>query len=162
APKVPDGYVLIPGSIYVTYVPLPDTGDDKGNVVVKEQATANAVIFPADAISRVVATQVVGQQYNGQPISLKDVSGLALAGTGSTTPSANSSFSFTLSGTATVVWKVDPTKIAGAVAGKSRASAQSVLTGFPEVGRAVLTLRPFWKGSYPSDPGDITVTVENP
>ncbi|HVX90518.1 MAG TPA: hypothetical protein VHC20_02665 [Candidatus Paceibacterota bacterium] len=162
APQVPDGYVLIPGSIFVTYVPLPDAGDTSGNVLVKEQATATAVIFPADAISRIVATQVVGQQYNGQPISLKDVSGLALAGTGSTTPAANSSFSFTLSGNATVVWKVDPTKIAGAVAGKSRASALSVLTGFPEVGRAVLTLRPFWKGSYPSDPGDITVTVETP
>jgi len=162
APKVPDGYVLIPGSIFVTYVPLPDTGNTDGTVAVKEQATATAVIFPSDAISRVVATQVVGQQYNGQPINLKDVSGLTLAGTGSTTPAANSSFSFTLSGTATVVWKVDPTKIAGAVAGKSRASAQSVLTGYPEVGRATLTLRPFWKGAYPSDPADVTVTVETP
>jgi hypothetical protein len=160
APKVPDGYVLIPGSVYVTYSPLSDSADANGGVAVKEQANATAVIFPADAVARIIGTQVIGSQYTGQPLTVKDVSNLTLSGTSSSTPSASTSFSFSLGGTATVVWQVDPMKVAGAVAGKSRASAQSVLTGFPEIGRALLTLRPFWRGAYPSDPSQITVTVE--
>lgn len=162
APKVPDGFVLIPGSVFVTYSPLPDSDDGSGGVSVKEQANATAVIFPADAVATLIGTQVIGGQYTGQPIALKDVSQLTLAPTSSTTPSSTASFSFTLSGNATVVWKVDPNKVAAAVAGKSRTSAQSVLTGFPEIGRALLTLRPFWRGAYPVDPSDITVVIETP
>jgi hypothetical protein len=57
---------------------------------------------------------------------------------------------------------VDPTRVAGAVAGKSRAAAKSVLTGFPEVSHATLTLRPFWRGAFPTDPAQITVVVNTP
>ncbi len=162
APKVPDGYVLIPGSIVTVFTPLPDSGDADGKVSVKEQATATAVVFPATALATAIADQVVGQQYTGQPVALKNVTGLTLTPAVAGVPAANAPFSFTLSGTASVVWKVEPTKVAGAVAGKSRASAQSVLTGFPEISKAYLTLRPFWRGAYPSDPADITVLVNTP
>jgi hypothetical protein len=162
APKVPEGYVLIQGATVITYTPLPDAADDKGGVLVKEQGTATAVVFPSDALARAIAGQVIGQEYTGQTVTLQSVSGLTLAPAESGTPAANAPFTFMLSGNASLVWKVDPTRIAGAVAGKSRTSAQSVLTGFPEVSKAYLTLRPFWRGSYPADPTDITVTVDTP
>jgi hypothetical protein len=162
APKVPSGYVLLPGSTVITYSPMPDAGDGNGGVLVKEQATATAVVFPGDAFAKAIAGQVIGQEYTGQPVAVKDVSGLTLTPANSGTPAANAAFSFTLSGNATLVWSVDATKIAGAVAGKSRASAQSVLTGFPEISKAYLTLRPFWRGSFPADPADITVVVDKP
>jgi hypothetical protein len=162
-PKVPSGYVLVPGAIFTTYATLPDAADASGGVSVREQANATAVIFPADALARVVATEVIGNQYTGNPVMLKDVSGLSVKTTSSSTPVASSPFTFTLGGTATVVWKVDQTKIAAAVAGKSRTSAQSVLSGgFPEISRATLTLRPFWKSTFPTDASKITVVVNNP
>lgn len=162
APKVPDGYVLVPGSVVTTYTSLPDSAGDNGGVLVKEQATATAVVFPADALAAVIAGQIIGQEYSGQPVMLRSVSGLTLTPSGTAAPTGNAPFSFTLSGNATIVWKVDGMKIAGAVAGKSRASAQSVLTGYPEISKAYLTLRPFWTSAFPSDPADITVTVDAP
>jgi hypothetical protein len=161
-PKIPSGYVLVPGGVFTTYAPLPDAADANGGVSIREQATATAVIFTADALARTLATQIIGNQYTGQPVMLKDVTALTLKVASSSAPSASAPFTFTLAGTATVVWKVDPAKIAAAVAGKSRASAQSVLTGFPEINKAYLTLRPFWRSAYPTDPADITVTVNTP
>jgi hypothetical protein len=162
AAQVPSGYALVPGSINTSYAALPDTAGTDGTVSVKEQATATAVVFPFDALARVVAGEVIGSAYTSQPVTMKSVQGLILTPTTGAAPSATAPYTFTLSGSATVIWSVDTQKIAGAVAGKSRAAAQSVLTGFPEINRAVLTLRPFWLGSFPTDPSDIDVTVSEP
>jgi hypothetical protein len=61
-----------------------------------------------------------------------------------------------------VVWTVDPARIASAIAGKTRESAQVVLSSFPEVKRALLVLRPFWADTFPGDPKDVKVTVNPP
>jgi hypothetical protein len=164
APQVPEGYVLVPGSMFVTYSAVPDAADAtaSGNVTIAEQANATAVVFPADALAKALAPSVIGNFYTGQAITVGSVSNLTLTSSASSTPSASASFPFSLSGSATLVWKVDPTRIAGAVAGKSRAAAKSVLTGFPEVSHATLTLRPFWRGAFPTDPAQITVVVNTP
>jgi hypothetical protein len=69
------------------------------------------------------------------------------------------SFSFTLSGTAVLEYTVDPVRIAAAIAGKTRAEAEVALTNYPEVKRAVLILRPFWRKVFPEDPTAIAVSV---
>jgi hypothetical protein len=160
--QVPSGYALIPGSIRTSYSSLPDTAGANGMVTVKEQATATAIVFPLDALARAVAGEVIGATYANQPVTMKSVQGLTLTPKDTLVPSATEPYSFNLTGSATVIWSVDTQKISGAVAGKSRAAAQSVLTGFPEISRAILTLRPFWLGSFPSDPSNIKVTVSEP
>jgi hypothetical protein len=152
----------VPGSVTATYSSLPDAADGNGGVSVREQANAIAAVFPADAFARTVAQTILGQEYAGQPVMLQNVKDLTLASASSTPPSASAPFTFTLSGKADIVWVVDPGKIAAAVAGKSRAAAEPVLTGFPEIHKAYLTLRPFWRSTFPDDPADIEVTVNTP
>ena len=78
-------------------------------------------------------------------------------------PSSNaSSLSFTLAGTASLIYSVDPTRIATAVSGKTRSAAEVALTNYPEVKRAVIILRPFWRQTFPQDPATIKVTVAKP
>jgi hypothetical protein len=94
---------------------------------------------------------------------IKDPSSLKLTPATPGTPTAEQgSFAFNLSGTATIVYDIDKTKIAGAVAGKTRSAAKSILQSFPEIDRAILTVRPFWKSTFPSDPADITVATTSP
>ncbi|MDB5265923.1 MAG: hypothetical protein JWM39_636 [Parcubacteria group bacterium] len=158
--KIPAGYVLIPGSTFVTYSPQTDTAADGGKVNVNEQGTMTAVVFPEAAIAKAIAYKVVGT-YSGQEVTLPDVSTLKLVPAVNTAPvNGETTFAFNLSGTATIVWKIDTTKIAGAVAGKTRDSAQVALSGFPEVSKAVLVLRPFWATTFPQDPAKITVTTD--
>ncbi len=160
AANVPEGYTLIPGGIFVTYAPLPETADGSGGVLVRSQANAVAVVFPSEAIAAAVANSIGGSQYNsGQPVMLANPEDLRLS-TGTETPTGAEDLTFELSGNASIVWKVDTAKIAGAVAGKSRAAAEPILTGYPEIARASLTLRPFWRNSFPDDPSEIEVSVE--
>lgn len=166
--KIPSGYVVVPGASTITYTDVPDTASTTSSVLITEQGTLNAVAFPEDAFAKAVAYSVVGT-YAGEPVTLDSVAHLTLTpSTSSSTPvqvtgsTTVPTYQFNLSGNTTVIWKVDATRIAGAVAGKTRDSAQSILAGFPEVSKAVLVLRPFWASAFPQDPTHIKVVVEKP
>ncbi|CAN5736043.1 hypothetical protein BH11PAT2_BH11PAT2_10080 [soil metagenome] len=158
--KLQSGFVVIPGSTFISYVPQHDTaGKDNNTVDVNLQGTAVAVAFPQAALAKAIAYRVNGS-YAGQPISLTNAGALTLTPDSPATPTAEQgTFAFTLAGPATLVWDVDPSKIAGAVAGKSRDAAYTIISGFPEVSQAVLTVRPFWKTSFPDDPASIKIAT---
>lgn len=157
--KIPEGYVLIPGASFSTYETLPDSAGANGAVEVKQKGTMTAVIFPNAALAKAVAYTAVGT-YTGQPITLTDVRNLSLTSGAGAAPIGAETYTFTLSGDAVLTWDIDTARIAGAVSGKSREGAQLVLSGFPEVDKAVLILRPFWTTSFPNDPEKIKVTAK--
>jgi hypothetical protein len=159
--QIPSGYVLIPGSTFTSYAAQPDSATTTTSVAISEQGTMTAVVFPQAAIAEAIAYKIAGT-YSGEPVTLSSVSKLTLTPASSTDPTGSPTFDFTLNGTATLVWQVDTSKIAGAVAGKTRDSAQLILAGFPEVSKAVLELRPFWANTFPQDPSHIKVTVTTP
>lgn len=157
------GYVVLPGATFITYTPVPDTAGKAANTVdVNLQGTAVAVAFPNEALAKMIAFQTLGS-YSGQAVHLTDTSGLTLTPASSSTPTADQgTFAFSLAGRTTIEYDVDTQKIAGAVAGKDRNTAYSIIQSFPEVKQAVLTVRPFWKSSFPQDPSDIKVSTTSP
>src|SRR5690606_11217236 len=107
-----------------------------------------------------IGYQVVGS-YSGQPVVLKEAGSLTLTPVGDLPAPGATELAFSLAGSTTIHWVVDPARISGAVAGKSRTSAETVLSGYPEIERASLVLRPFWNTMFPADPAKIKVSVEN-
>lgn len=160
--QVPSGFILIPGSATTTFealAPAPSATSDM--VDVKEQGTVTAVVFPNTNLAKAIALSIPGLSYQGEPVMLASSSNLNLSSSAS--PDADTStYAFTLSGTAALIYTVDPTRIAAAVSGKTRSAAEVALTNYPEVKRAVIILRPFWRSSFPQDPSSITVVVDNP
>jgi hypothetical protein len=161
AAKIPAGYVRVPGASFTTFTPQSDAAGASGTVTLGEQGTITAVIFPIDALARAIAFKSVGT-YGGQPVTLNGVQNLTLKPTLASVAPDAAQFDFNLTGNTTVVWQVDPMKIAGAVAGKTRDSANVALQSFPEVDKATLVLRPFWASKFPGDPAKIKVTVAGP
>lgn len=161
--KIPAGYVLLSGAATTTYTALASTpSGTTGMVDVKEQGTITAVVFPNAALAKAVALSVSGLGYQGEPVTFASVNSIKLFPSEAMPAPDAASFSFTLVGTASLVYTVDPTRIAAAVSGKTRSAAEVALTNFPEVKRAVMILRPFWRQTFPQDPASITVVVENP
>jgi hypothetical protein len=162
ADEVPAGYVVIPGATSISTAPAPDTEGEDSTVNVNLKGTATAVAIPNAALAKAIAYRTVGS-YAGQPVTIQDVKALKLTPTSQGTPTAEqASYAFSLEGSAVIVYDVDTTKIAGAVAGKNRSGAYSIIQSFPEVSQATLTVRPFWKGSFPSDPANITIATTSP
>lgn len=161
AAKIPPGYVRVPGASYTTFTPQTDAAGASGTVTLGEQGILTAVLFPTEALARAIAFKSVGT-YGGQPVTLNGVQNLVLKPALQSIAPDATQFDFNLTGTATVIWQVEPMKIAGAVAGKNRDSANVALQSFPEVDKATLVLRPFWASKFPGDPAKIKVTVATP
>lgn len=161
--KIPPGYILLSGAATTTYQALASApSGTTGMVDVKEQGTATAVVFPNSALAKAIATSVSGLVYGGEPVTLSSTDGIILtAPSGMPVPNA-SSFSFTLSGKAPIIYTIDPMRIAAAVSGKTLSAAEVALTNYPEVKRAIIILRPFWRQTLPQDPASISVVVAKP
>jgi hypothetical protein len=158
--QVPAGYVLLPGAAVTTFQELASApSSTTGQVEVKEQGTITAVVFPNASLAKAVAASVGGLGYQGEPLTLASTASLKLLATGGMPNPDAASFSFTLSGTAPLIYTVDPTRIAAAVSGKTRSAAEVALTNYPEVKRAIIILRPFWRQTFPQDPASISVVV---
>ena len=162
AAKVGEDHILIPGAVFITYVPQPPVAGENGKVKVQEKGTATAYVFPKQALAKAIAYQTIGS-YAGQTVTIPDAGTLAFTPSGGAAPVPGApSMTFSLAGNTTVVWVVDPAKIAGSVAGKSKQAATTILAGFPEVEKAILSLKPFWAGTFPDDPAKITITLKEP
>ena len=158
--QVPPGYVLLPGSATTTYQELaPSPSATTGQTDIKEQGTITAVVFPNAALAGAIASSVAGLDYHGESLTLASTSDLKLAMTGDMPTADTQSFSFTIAGTASLVYTVDPARIAAAVAGETRSAAEVALTNYPEVKRAIIVLRPFWRQTFPQDPSSISIVV---
>lgn len=161
--QIPSGYVLLPGASVTAYeelVPVPSSST--GMVDIKMQGTATAIIFPSVALAKAVAASVAGLNYQGESLTLTETNDLTLSSAGGLPDPGATSFTFTLSGTAPLVYNVNAARIAAAVAGKTRSAAEVALTNYPEVKRAIIILRPFWKQTFPDDPASISVVVAKP
>jgi hypothetical protein len=160
--QIPEGYTLLAGAATTTFQTLAAAPSaTTGMVDVKEQGTITTVVFPKTALAKAVAASVAGLGYQGEPMALLPATVLKLSATSLPEPDSKS-FSFTLAGTAALSYTIDPTRIAAAVAGKTRSAAEVALTNYPEVKRAIIILRPFWRQEFPQDPSAITITVTNP
>ncbi|HET9641749.1 MAG TPA: hypothetical protein VFP46_02800 [Candidatus Paceibacterota bacterium] len=159
--QVPEGYVLLPGAATTTYDELSSDAATTGQVEVKEQGTVTAVVFPNAALAKAIAASVAGFGYQGEAMTLTSTAELTLVPTDGIPTTDSNSFAFTLAGTAPLMYTVDPTRIAAAVSGKTRQAAEVALTNYPEVKRAIIILRPFWRQTFPQDPAQISVVIDS-
>src|SRR6185436_525971 len=104
--------------------------------------------FPRAALGEMIAKQALTGSYTGGAITL-DVASLPAFSSESVPQAGDETVNFTLLGNATLIYLIDKTRIAAAIAGKDRGQAETALRNFPEVKRAVLILRPFWRTSFP-------------
>jgi cytoskeletal protein RodZ len=160
--SIPEGYVLVPGASSISYRELPATEASTGMVHVREQGTITAVVFPNTALARTIAGAIANLEYQDEPLSLSSTADLSLTPTRGIPAVGDQTFVFSLSGTAPLVYSVDPTRISAALSGKTRAEAKTILDNYPEVDQAIIKLRPFWRKVLPEDPSGIEVSVDAP
>jgi len=158
--QIPEGYALLLGASEVTFDPMPTgAGATATTAELKEQGTMRGIVFPKTALAKAVALNAFSNEYKGEPVTLGEVSSLTLKPKTSLAGTGDETFSFTLSGSAPIISAIDPVRVKAAVAGKSSANAEAALRQYPEIHKAVLILRPFWKRSFPEDPSQVTVTL---
>lgn len=160
--QIPDDYVLLSGAATTTFSVAPiKSASTTDKALIQENGIITAVILPANMLAKTIESHIMGS-YAGQPVRIVNPRTIKLNVLSGFPKRETSVFNFSLSGTVTISWAVNSIRIATAIAGKTRNEAATILSGFPEIKKAYLTLRPFWIHTFPSDPAKITIVVNKP
>ncbi len=156
-------FIVLPDLIKITYLSLPPTQEDATNVRIHEKAHIEIPAFPSSIFSQTIAREV-SADADGGAITLEDLGALTArySGTNSTPTLGSDPLEFTLEGTSKVVWQVDLSALAEALAGREEASFEAIVAAFPGVDEAYARIQPFWTNSFPKDPSDMQLTLEEP
>ncbi len=158
--QVPDGYILYNGAAVFTAdpnvtVPYSTTQE----VPLALHGTLTAYILKEDTLVNAIAETAVSQ-YGGEPVTIPELSSLTLVPSGMLAPATDTSFQFSFTGSADIVWSVDPTAVQTLLAGRKKSEFETLIAGVPGVDRAQVTIKPFWKQSFPDDQTRINVAVD--
>ncbi len=160
--RVPDGFAPIGGTLTYQYGALSNTDAGNNTASLGLQATATvAIIRLSDAANAAAKSQVQG--YDGAAVNFADPSKVSFSlATGTPYTAAARSLPLVVSNASSIVWQFDENQLTSGLAGKPRSSFEEVIRGFaPAIARATASLRPFWESSFPSNPADIRVTIED-
>lgn len=159
--QVPAGYVLFDDA--VTFTPDPSSKGQNlysttTSIPVMLKGTVTAVLVDEAALAARIAKDNVSQ-YDGSSVIIPHMNELDFALTTTTPITAETTqIAFTVSGNGQLVWTFDKAALAASLAGEPKADFKSILKGYSGIDTAQVTLRPFWKMSFPDKAESIIIS----
>ncbi len=161
--EVPKEYIVVPGTLVITYDAITQTPGENGTAILSQTANASANVIETRALASAIAKQTV-EGYTGEALTFEDTSQISIA-LATTSKTANT-MTLALSGTPKLVWQFDPNALQQALIGKPKAQFETILKTFaPAITCSVETpcqasIRPFWSGTFPDSAAKIEVKSE--
>jgi hypothetical protein len=127
------------------------------------KGTLYGIIFNEHDLTKKIAADNI-QKYDGSEVYISNIKDLnfSLADQNNTTLGSVQNINFNLSGPAKIVWKLDQNKFIADLLGKSKNDFSKILSQYPNINSATLTVTPAWKISIPDKMKDIKITVNYP
>jgi len=160
----PNGFVLYKDAITFTYESLPAQRAEGKAVIIKERAVLHVPIFNEGSLASFLAKGTY-PAYAGEPVRLENMTSLTFQYTESTLADISKldSIQFSLSGSATIIWKFDEKALKKDLIGKPEKELYTILSKYPAIDKAKAVFQPIWKNSFPDTESKITTKeVINP
>jgi hypothetical protein len=161
--QIPAGFVFYDGGSITSYDQVAiGVADTSGSVPISQKGVYYGFIFNKEKLQKVIAKKIIAD-YDNTPIEIRDIETLVLAlkDKEKIAPADVKEIEFTLSGSATVVWKVDDTKVIQALVGKPRNQFMQIISGFPTILSAEIKVFPVWSRTIPNDKEKIEIVIKN-
>ncbi len=161
--QIPSGFVLFKDAVFLNIdeenVDLAATG---GSLPISVKGTMYGFLFNEKNLTAKIAKDNI-PDYDDSEVYIPNIRDLAFSlDTKDISYADVQNINFHLSGSAKVVWKFDSDKITSELLGKSKKDFDGILSQYPNIDSAQLTLSPFWITSFPSKSKDIKVIVNYP
>lgn len=184
----PEGYHMFKEAVFFEFNPLPDESTETDKVTLKLSGKLHGVLFPRDAFAKRTA-QVTLSSYSDSPIRIDNLEELSVtvhpqentesveetetsdseetetSDENSTLPWQASTYSVAVQGKAHFIWEFDEKALAQDFAGKEKEilntpSKGGIVEGYPGIDRLEVSVRPFWKSTFPETAEDIVVITK--
>lgn len=152
--QIANDQILFDRAVKIDFAQLPEEANGD-SVVLKEEGTLSLIVFNKQALSSSIADQHI-KDYKDEPILVTNLDKLLFTPKGDFRPSVET-VTFTLAGDATFEWLYDELTLKQGLAGKPRADIPAVLSKYPMIEKADISIRPFWLRKFPTSLDRITI-----
>lgn len=156
--SVPNDFILLSDAVFFEYEKIQGTSTDT-TAEVKEKATAHAVLFRKADLAKSISRKATGDSNQGVDIVEASNLSFSLVGSQIAKPWEQKTLAFTLKGNAVIVIPIDVEKLKGELVGKPKNSFNAILSSYPGIEKGDVMIRPFWRTTFPGDPGLISVKI---
>lgn len=160
--QIPNGYLLFKDAVILKV----DENDsmqatEDGQVKIKIKGTLYGYILNENKLTNNIVKAAI-PDFDNSDVYIPDIKNLTFS---LNNKDSMSSFdvldlSFNISGSANVFWKFDSSNLAKELMGKDKKDFDQVLSLYPNISTAEMSISPIWKSSFPSKSKDIEINVK--
>jgi hypothetical protein len=155
--KVPEGLVLLPGSVIFKSKELTPK-EETSSVSIGKEITAYAVMLNKQDLSDAITNEYISKSVDWNNIKsiVNDFSSLKVSNLPDNLD-ANGKITPQITGKADILADIDANVIAQRLLGAPKGDASKLTSEFPGIYNITVAIRPMWKQSFPENPSKIYV-----
>lgn len=157
--EVPPDFILFPSLSSIAFEDLPQSSSgESGTANVNLRGHLYGIMFKRADLSEELAKNKTAFTAN-ENVEIVSFDNLKFSFNGNppTELLPLNKISFKVSGTGTLAWRTDEVSLKSDLMGRRKKEVSSILKNYPTIVSADVSLRPFWKTSFPSEAGKISV-----
>src|SRR3989344_5541334 len=160
--QIPNGFILFEDAIFIkiddSNVSLTDNKDNNAPLTLK--GALYGFLFNEGKLTKKIAKDNI-EEYDESEVYIPNIRDLTfiLADKENVSFGGAQTINFNLSGPAKIVWKLDEEKFTADLLERSKKDFNQILSQYPNIDSANLSLTPMWKMSIPDKLEDIKVIV---
>lgn len=167
----PETQHLFKDAVFFEFETLEDTLSGTDKVTIRVKGILHGILFPKDALATRLAAKAL-PTYNDSPIRIDNMKNLSVTLTPEATEEDTSIkgweapvYNATVEGKAHFIWEFEEVTLKEDLAGKEKSildipQDNMVLTRYPGIDRLEVSVRPFWKRTFPESTSDIHVITK--
>jgi hypothetical protein len=165
--QIPDGYILFKDAVFINTddSDVSSAYNPDNTATITLAGTLYGVILNEQALTTKIAQDNI-ENYDESDVYIPDIKNLIFALSPATTDGSTLSnaqnINFSLTGPAQIVWNVDVDKFTSDLLGKPKKDFTQILSQYPNIDSATLTITPIWKMSIPDQNKNVKVVVNYP
>ncbi|MFA5791524.1 MAG: hypothetical protein WC884_00620 [Candidatus Paceibacterota bacterium] len=161
----PDEVVLFKDAVFISLDDsnILSTYNKDNSTTFTLKGTLFGILFNEKEITKRIAKNNI-DKYDGSDIYIQNIEDLtfSLLNKENILFDNIKNIDFNLSGSIKIVWKIDVDKFTTVLLNKSKKDFSQILSQYPNINSAILTLSPFWKMSLPNKVEKIKIVVNYP
>ena len=163
--QIPSGFILFKDASFLS-IDEKDasfTPDKDDMISVNLKGTLYGFLLDEKKLTTQIAKDAI-DDYDGSEVYIPNIKDLTfLLSNKDNISFANvNSIDFALSGNPKIVWKIDEKKLISDILGKKKSDFNKILSQYKSIDTAQLSIRPFWKTSFPEESKSVEIIVNYP
>lgn len=158
--EIPKGYVMFKEGIYFKHTPSSgDVLSQTAEVSVTQDGSLEVFIFNEEEIVGAIARNI--RDYDGLPVLVSNIDSLVfnLKNPNGTDFESFNEITFDFTGVANVVWSIDVDTVRDSLAGQKKKSFDSLISQYPSIEEASVSISPFWKNRISDNINKIKINI---